>query len=122
MNQTHPQDIYLLDHLVSHLTSPLFITDETELRKLCTEAGFYPRSQQYCVLTVRIERWSTVFSTSGWQETIRHHFFVLSNMLTELLNEKNIAVVAEKEKLLLTKQGGDPYDQFLNKAEEEQHG
>lgn len=97
MNQTHPQDIYLLDHLVSHLTSPLFITDETELRKLCTEAGFYPRSQQYCVLTVRIERWSTVFSTSEWQETIRHHFFVLSNMLTELLNEKNIAVAAEKD-------------------------
>ena len=97
MSQEHPQDIYLLDHLVAHLTSPLFITDEAELRKLCNEAGFYPRSQQYCVLTVRIERWSTVFSTSEWQEAIRHHFFVLSNMLTELLNEKNIAVAAEKD-------------------------
>lgn len=97
MSQEHPQDIYLLDHLVSHLTSPLFITDEAELRKLCNEAGFYPRSQQYCVLTVRIERWSTVFSTSEWQEAIRHHFFVLSNMLTELLNEKDIAVAAEKD-------------------------
>lgn len=97
MSKEYPQDIYLLDHLVSHLTSPLFITDESELRKMCNDAGFYPIAQQYCVLTVRIERWSTVFSTSEWQEVIRHHFFVLSNMLTELLNEENIAVAAEKD-------------------------
>ena len=93
----HSQDIYLLDHLVSHLTCPLFVTDEGELRKLCAEAGFYPKTQQYCILTVRIERWSTAFSTSEWQEVIRHHFFVLSNMLTELLNQKDIAVAAEKD-------------------------
>ena len=97
MSNAHSQDIYLLDHLVSHLTSPLFLGDETQLTKMCNEAGFYPTTQQYCVLTVRIERWSTVFTTSEWQEVIRHHFFVLSNMLTELLNEKNIAVAAEKD-------------------------
>lgn len=97
MSNAHSQDIYLLDHLVSHLTSPLFLGDETQLLKMCNEAGFYPTTQQYCVLIVRIERWSTVFSTSEWQEAIRHHFFVLSNMLTELLNEKNIAVAAEKD-------------------------
>lgn len=97
MSNAHSQDIYLLDHLVSHLTSPLFLGDETQLLKMCNEAGFYPTTQQYCVLSVRIERWSTVLSTSEWQEVIRHHFFVLSNMLTELLNEKNIAVVAEKD-------------------------
>ena len=97
MSNAHSQDIYLLDHLVSHLTSPLFLGDETQLLKMCNEAGFYPTTQQYCVLIVRIERWSTVLSTSEWQEVIRHHFFVLSNMLTELLNEKNIAVAAEKD-------------------------
>lgn len=97
MSNVHSQDIYLLDHLVSHLTSPLFLGGETQLLKMCNEAGFYPTTQQYCVLIVRIERWSTVFSTSEWQEVIRHHFFVLSNMLTELLNEKNIAVAAEKD-------------------------
>ena len=37
------------------------------------------------------------------------------------VNEANVAMTAT-EKLLLTKQGGDPYDQFLDKAEEEQHG
>ena len=97
MSNAHSQDIYLLDHLVSHLTSPLFLGDETQLLKMCNEVGFYPTTQQYCVLIVRIERWSTVLSTSEWQEVIRHHFFVLSNMLTELLNEKNIAVAAEKD-------------------------
>ena len=93
----HPQDIYLLDHLVSHLTCPLFVTDEGKLRKFCTEAGFYPKTQQYCILTIRIERWSTAFATSEWQEAIRHHFFVLSNMLTESLNQKDVAVTAEKD-------------------------
>ena len=97
MSNAQSQGIYLLDHLVSHLTSPLFLGDEVQLTKMCNEAGFYPNTQQYCVLTVRIERWSSVFSTSEWQEVIRHHFFVLSNMLTELLNEKNIAVAAEKD-------------------------
>lgn len=93
----HPQDIYLLDHLVSHLTCPLFVTDEEELRKFCMEAGFHPKTQQYCILTIRIERRSTAFAASDWQEVIRHHFFVLSNMLTELLNQKDIAVAAEKD-------------------------
>lgn len=95
--QNNSQDIYLVDHLVAHLTSPLFVTDENELRKICAQGGFFPETQQYCLLTVRIERWSTVFSTSGWEEAIKHHFFVLSNMLTELLNRRNIAVVAEKD-------------------------
>ena len=62
MSNAHSQDIYLLDHLVSHLTSPLFLGDETQLLKMCNEAGFYPTTQQYCVLIVRIERWSTVLS------------------------------------------------------------
>ena len=42
MSNVHSQDIYLLDHLVSHLTSPLFLGDETQLLKMCNEAGFYP--------------------------------------------------------------------------------
>ena len=51
MSNAHSQDIYLLDHLVSHLTSPLFLGDETQLLKMCNEAGFYPTTQQYCVLS-----------------------------------------------------------------------
>ena len=118
MSNAHSQDIYLLDHLVSHLTSPLFLGDETQLLKMCNEAGFYPTTQQYCVLIVRIERWSTVLSTSEWQEVIRHHFFVLSNMLTELLNEKNIAVVAEKDYQMVCiinlKQSWDEFNQTIS--------
>jgi AraC-like DNA-binding protein/thiol-disulfide isomerase/thioredoxin len=93
-----PQEIYLLDHMVARLTCSQFIKEETELRKFCAEGGFYPETDRFCVLVVRIERWSSVFSTDAqWQESIKHHFFVISNMLTELLNREHIAVVAEKD-------------------------
>lgn len=99
MDQTQqPDQRYLVDHMVAHLTSPLFIKDEEELRKFCGGTGFFPQTMSYCVLSVRIERWSDVFSTDAqWQESIKHHFFVLTNMLGELLNRDNIAVVAERD-------------------------
>ena len=91
-----PDKIYLQDHMVSHLISPLFVTDEAALREFCYGAGFYPETNQYALLLLRIERWSNVFvSEDGWQESIKHHFFVLNNMLMELLSQHNLAVVAE---------------------------
>lgn len=90
--------LYMVDYMVSHLTCPLFVKDEVELRKFCNQGGFFPKTSSYCVLTVRFERWSPVFSDhTQWQEVIKHHFFLLSNMLGELLNRDNIAVVAEKD-------------------------
>jgi AraC-like DNA-binding protein len=84
--------------MVARLTCPQFIREETELRKFCAEAGFYPETNRFCVLTVRIERWSSVFETDAqWQESVRHNFFVITNMLTELLNREHIAAVAEKD-------------------------
>jgi YesN/AraC family two-component response regulator len=72
--------------------------EETELRKFCAEAGFGPETDRFCVLAVRIERWSSVFeSDAEWQESVRHNFFVITNMLTELLNRDHIAAVAEKD-------------------------
>lgn len=114
----HPQDTHALERLVSHLTNPLPVTDEAELRKICSIAGFYPKTQDYCLLTVRIERWSSVFSTSGWQEAIRHHFFVLSNMLTELLNQRNIAVAAEtNHQMVCIINLTEPWEQFCQALE-----
>jgi AraC-like DNA-binding protein len=72
--------------------------EETELRKFCAHAGFCPETDRFCVLAVRIERWSSVFATEAqWQESVRHNFFVITNMLTELLNRHHIAAVAEKD-------------------------
>lgn len=48
----------------------------------------------------------------------REHDKLLAQSQKEI---QELAMTAT-EKLLLTKQGGDPYDQFLDKAEEEQHG
>ena len=48
----------------------------------------------------------------------REHDKLLAKSQKEI---QELAMTAT-EKLLLTKQGGDPYDQFLDKAEEEQHG
>lgn len=99
MNTVFPaNDIYIRDYLVSHLTSPLFIKDEAELRKFCAEAGFFPEGDDYAVLTVRIERWGDVFSSAAQRlESTKHHFFLLNNMLHEVLNQKNVAVVAERD-------------------------
>ena len=91
-------DIHLKDLLVSHLTSPQFIRDEEELRNVCADAGFYPESDRFAVLVVQIERWSSVFSTDAqWLDATKHHFFLLTNMLHELLGRENISVEAEKD-------------------------
>lgn len=96
MEFSQPKDIQLIDHLINHLISPNFIKDEQELLNFCGGAGFYPTGSNYAVIIVHIERWSDVFSTEAqWHETSKHHFFVLSNMLSEMLNDKNHAVVAE---------------------------
>lgn len=91
-------DIYFRDYLVSHLTSPNFIKDETELKKFCAGGGFYPETNRYGLILIQIERWSSVLTTEAqWLESSKHHFFVLSNMLMEVLNRKNIAVAAERD-------------------------
>ncbi len=91
-------DITLRDYLVSHLTTPLFIKDEQELLKFCAGSGFFPKGDRYGVLTVRIERWSDLFSSDAqWLESTRHHFFLLTNMLEEVLNRRNLAVVSERD-------------------------
>ncbi|MDD6022800.1 MAG: helix-turn-helix domain-containing protein [Oscillospiraceae bacterium] len=95
-NSIMPADPGLVDHLVAHLISPLYLKDEVQLKKVCSGANFFPESEENVVLAVRIERWSSVLASDAqWEETIRHHFFVLSNILSEILNEKNNAVVAE---------------------------
>ncbi len=92
------QDMHLLDLLVAHLTSPNFIRDEEELKRICAEAGFRTETPQFAVLVIQIERWSQIFSTEAqWLEITKHHFFVLTNMLHELLNQDNISVEAEKD-------------------------
>lgn len=92
------ENIHLKDLLVSHLTSPLFIRDEAELKRVCAEAGFHPETDRFAVLVVEIERWSGVLATEAqWLDATRHHFFVLSNMLHELLGRENISVEAEKD-------------------------
>ncbi len=90
-------DIYLRDYLVAHLTGPNFVRDEGELMKFCAGAGFFPETDRFAVLVVKIERWSNVLASDAqWLETCKHHFFVLNNMLSEVLCRKNLAVVAEK--------------------------
>ncbi len=92
------KDIHLMDLLISHLTSPHFIRDEQELTRLCTEAGVCPSTDRYAVLVVQIERWSQVFSTEAQRlDATKHHFFVLTNTLHELLSQKNLSMEAEKD-------------------------
>ena len=92
------ENIQFTDMLVGHLTSPHFIKDESELKKQCQGADFYPETDQYAVLVVEIERWSDLFSTEAeWLEATKHHFFLLHNMLHELLGRKNISVEGEKD-------------------------
>lgn len=92
------ENIHLTDLLVSHLTSPMFIRDEQELKKVCAGAAFYPETDRFAILIVQIERWSNVFSTEAeWLDATKHHFFLLSNMLHELLGRENISVEAEKD-------------------------
>ena len=98
--QTLPSghDIQMTDHLISRLTSPRFAGSEADLRQLAVDAGFCPETNEFAVLVVQIERWSSVFSGNDEQhETAKHHFFVLTNMLQELMNQKNISITAEKD-------------------------
>ncbi len=89
--------LWVQDALVAHLTSSQFIRDETELRQVCAEANFYPETDRFAVIVVQIERWSDVLSAEAQRlEMSRDHFFVLTNMLHELMNRDNIAVEAEK--------------------------
>ena len=90
--------IQLKDMLVAHLTAPCFIKDEEALLEQCAGAEFFPQSDRYAVITVQIERWSDVFSTEKeWLEATKHHFFLLHNMLHELLGRENISIEAEKD-------------------------
>ena len=91
-------NIGLEDLLISHLTSPNYIKDEAELKKVCQGAGFMPETDRYAVVVVNVERWSSVFSTEAeWLEITKHHFFLLRNMLHEILNRENVSVEAEKD-------------------------
>ena len=92
------QSIQLTDMLISHLTSPYFIRSEAELQKSCRDAGFQPESDRFVLMIVHFERWSDVFSSDDeWLENSRHNFFILHNMLHDLLGEENIALVGEKD-------------------------
>ena len=96
MEQNTHHNMQMVDHMISHLVSPYFIKDEQELQTFCNGAEYYPETQDFAVMVVHIERWSDILSTEAqWHETSKHHFFVLSNMLSELLNRGNISVVAE---------------------------
>ena len=91
-------DRRLTDLLVSHLTSSQFLREEGELRRIAQEGGFSPVTDRFAVLVVQIERWSDKFSSEAqWLEATRHHFFLLTNMLQELLEQDNLAVIAEKD-------------------------
>lgn len=88
--------IQLIDHLLAHLISQNFIKDPQELKSFCNGAGFYPETDRYAMLLVHIERWGSKLMTEAeWHESTKHHFFVLNNMFSELLNRENIAVAAE---------------------------
>ena len=114
-------DITLRDYLVSHLTTPLFIKDEQELLNFCAGSGFFPKGDRYGVLTVRIERWSNVFSSDAqWLESTRHHFFLLTNMLAEVLSRRNIAVVSERDyQVVALVSLQEPWDQFCGTLRQE---
>ena len=92
------QDRFLTDIMVSHLTSSRFIRDEAELRKVAEQGGFCPATDRFAVMLVQIERWSGVFSTEAqWHDATKHHFFLLHNMLHELLCRENFSAEAEKD-------------------------
>lgn len=114
-------DITLRDYLVSHLTTPLFIKDEQELLNFCAGSGFFPKGDRYGVLTVRIERWSDVFSSDAqWLESTRHHFFLLTNMLAEVLSRRNIAVVSERDyQVVALVSLQEPWGQFCGTLRQE---
>lgn len=89
---------FFTDLLVAHLTSPHFVQDEAELRRIAEEGGFCPTTNRFAVLVVQIERWSNLFSSEAqWLEATKHHFFLLTNMLQELLDQENLAIIAEKD-------------------------
>lgn len=113
-NESSFDEITLRDYLVSHLTSPLFIKDEQELMNFCAGSGFYPKGTHFGILTVRIERWSNVFSSEAQRlESTRHHFFLLTNMLEEVLNRRNLAVVSERDyQLVAVVNLQEPWDRF----------
>ncbi len=91
-------DLRMTEMLLANLTSSHFIKDEEELRHVCLQGGFIPETDRFAVLVLQIERWSNVFSTDAqWLEATRDHFFVLTNMLQELLEQDNIPLISEKD-------------------------
>lgn len=99
MANPHPaHGIHMTDYLISRLTSPRSINTEEELLSFCHGAGFYPEGNHYAVIVVHIERWSTLLMESTQHdETIKHHFFILTNMLQDIMNKTSIAATAEKD-------------------------
>ena len=90
--------LHMTDYLISRLTSPRSINTEEELLSFCHGAGFYPEGDHYAVLVVHVERWSTLLLESEQHdETIKHHFFILTNMLQELMGKYGLSVTAEKD-------------------------
>ena len=94
----HEMEVHLKDLLVSHLTSPHFIRDEEERLRVCAESGFVPETDRHAVVIVQIERWSSVFESAAQRhEASKHHFFLLQNMLHELIGRGNQSIEAEKD-------------------------
>ena len=91
-------DIHLKDVLISHLTSPHFIRDEAERRRFFEGCGLSLDTDRFALVVVQIERWSSVLATAAEQhEASKHHFFLLHNMLHELLGQEDLSVEAEKD-------------------------
>ena len=111
--------IHMTDYLISRLTSPRSINTEEELISFCHGAGFYPEGDHYAVLVVHIERWSALLLESEQHdETIKHHFFILTNMLQELLNKTSIAVTAEKDyEMVCVVNLRQPWDEFCRELQ-----
>ena len=107
-------EIYLKDLLISHLTSSHFIQDETERRNISAECGFCPETDRFAVVVVQIERWSSVLASPAEQhEATKHHFFLLHNMLHELIGRENLSVEAEKDyQMVCLVAPGRPWQEF----------
>ena len=91
-------DIHLKDVLISHLTSPHFIRDEEERRRFFAGCGYSLETDRFALIVVQIERWSSVLASPAQQhEASKHHFFLLHNMLHELLGREDLCIEAEKD-------------------------
>lgn len=90
--------IHMTDQFISRLTSPRSFFSEDILLDMGKGAGFTPISDSYAILVTQFAQWSSVFSSDKQDhEAAKHQFFILTNMLQELLNQKHLAITAEKD-------------------------